>query len=107
MPENPTNISNVVVYANVTKGSSFDIKKVVLYCDNSTETIFYEMFRYAGNPVQGRHEEDPLNNESNDPIFGFELGQFSTGETITYWIVSYDTANNSEISTIKSFMIGV
>jgi len=105
-PENPTNISNIAIYANVTKASPFDIKRVVLYCDNDTEIKSYEMYRYGDNPVQGRHEEDPLFNESNEPIFGFELGQFSTGESITYWIVSYDAANNSKQSEEKSFMVG-
>ncbi len=105
-PENPTNVSNVVIYANVTNASPFDIKRVVLYCDNDTEINSYEMYRYGNNPVQERHEEDPLFNESNEPIFGFELGQFSTGENITYWIVSYDAANNSEQSEEKSFIVG-
>ncbi|MCK4332893.1 MAG: hypothetical protein KAV40_04875, partial [Thermoplasmatales archaeon] len=105
-PENPTNISNIAIYANVTKASPFDIKRVVLYCDNDTEINSYEMYRYGDNPVQGRHEEDPLFNESNEPIFGFELGQFSTGESITYWIVSYDVANNSKQSEEKSFIVG-
>ena len=105
-PENPTNVSNVVIYANVTKASPFDIKRVVLYCDNNTEINSYEMYRYGDNPVQERHEEDPLFNESNEPIFGFELGQFSIGEAITYWIVPYDAANNSKQSEEKSFIVG-
>lgn len=104
-PENLTNISNVIIYANVTKGSPFDLKKIVLHCDNGTETNSFEMYRYADNPIQERHEEDPLQNESNDPLFGFELGQFSTGENITYWVVAYDTANNSKKSDEKSFII--
>jgi len=104
-PENLTNISNVIIYANVTKGSPFDLKKIVLHCDNGTETNSFEMYRYADFPVQERHDEDPLQNESNDPLFGFELGQFSTGENITYWVVAYDTANNSKKSDEKSFII--
>jgi hypothetical protein len=105
-PEKPINISNVVIYANLTNTSPFDIKRVVLYFDNGTEIDSFEMYRYGDNPVQERHEEDPLFNESNEPIFGFELGQFSTGEKITYWIVSYDTANNFEMSEKKSFIVG-
>jgi len=104
-PENPLNVSNVVVYANVTSSSPFDVKKVVLYCDDGTEINSYEMYMYGENPVQSRHDEDPLKNESNNPIFGFELGQFSTGKTITYWIVAYDVANNSRSSCEKSFTI--
>jgi len=104
-PENATNVSNVVIYANVTDSSPFAIKRVVLFCDNGTIITEYVMYRYADNPVQGRHEEDPLKNESNEPIFGVELGQFSTGEIITYWIIAYDTANNSRISDIQSFNV--
>ncbi|UCD14492.1 MAG: hypothetical protein JSW60_03485 [Thermoplasmatales archaeon] len=106
LPQDPTNISNIVVYANVTNGSPFDVKRVVLYRDNGTETNSYDMYRYGDNPVQGRHEEDPLFNESNEPLFGFELGQFSSGEFIKYWIVSYDSANNSRKSSEKSFLVG-
>ncbi len=105
-PENPTNISNVIIYANVTKASPFYIKKVTLYCENNTETKSYIMYRYGDNPIQDRHEEDPLYNESNEPIYGVELGQLSTGDFITYWIVSYDAANNIKKSEGKSFEIG-
>lgn len=104
-PEHPTNMSNVIVYANVTLGSPFSIQKVVLYWKNSVITKTEEMYRYGDNPVQERHEEDPLKNESNDPIFGFELGQFSTDENITYWIKACDTANNTKLSGKKSFVI--
>lgn len=104
-PAHPINMSNVVIYANVTTGSPFTIQKVVLYSDTSTVTKAREMYRYGDNPVQERHEEDPLKNESNDPIFGFELGQFSTGTDITYWVVAYDTANNTKTSSKKSLMI--
>jgi hypothetical protein len=100
-PDHPTNVSNVVIYANVTMGSPFNIKRVVLYWDNGSEIKTREMFRYADNPVQERHDEDPLKNMSNDPIFGLELGQFSTGTNITYWIGAFDTANNAVISNEK------
>ena len=105
MPEDPVNTSNVIIYANVTSTSPFDIQSVFLYYNNGTDIKSYEMFEYANNPVQERHEEDPLIEEPNDPIYGFELGQFETGEEITYWIVAYDTANNSILSNEKSFMI--
>jgi len=104
-PEDPLNISNVILYANVTSSSHFDVKKVVLYCDDGNEINSYEIYIYGKNPVQSRHDEDPLKNESNNPIFGIELGQFSTGKTITYWIVAYDVANNSRSSYEKSFTI--
>ena len=54
-------------------------------------------------PAQKGHEEDPLQNISNGPIYGYELGHFDSGETITYWIIAYDVANNSIESYEKSF----
>jgi hypothetical protein len=63
------------------------------------------MYRYGDYPVQSRHAEDPLQNQSNDPIFGIELGQFSTGQTISYWIVAIDTAQNKIQSEGDSFTI--
>ena len=95
----------MVVYANVTSISPFAIKKIVLYWDDGKNTESIEMFRYADNPIQGRHEEDPLKNQSNEPIYGFELGQFSTSKNITYWIKAFDTANNSVITESKYFKI--
>ena len=63
------------------------------------------MFRYADNPVQNRHDEDPLKNQSNDPIFGLELGQFPTNTTIKYFIKAFDNANNTIATIEKSFTI--
>jgi hypothetical protein len=63
------------------------------------------MYRYGDFPIQSRHEEDPLINQSNDPVFGIELGQFSTDQTITYWIVARDTAQNKKQSDVASFTI--
>jgi len=63
------------------------------------------MFRYADNPVQKRHEEDPLNNQTNDPIYGLELGQLPNNTTINYFIKAIDTANNVIVSSIKFFKI--
>ena len=94
-----------MIYANVTEGSPFDIKRVVLIWNNGTNDKLSEMFRYADRPVQKRHEEDPLKNQSNDPIYGIELGQFPTNTTISYCIKAFDTANNSVISIEKSFSI--
>lgn len=104
-PDHLTNVSNVVIYANVTKGSPFNIQKLVLFWDDGIETKSREMFRYGDNPVQDRHGEDPLKNISNDPLFGFELGQFSTGTNINYWIEAFDNANNKLTSSEKSFII--
>ena len=105
VPLSPTNTSNVVVYANVTTTGPFSIAQVVLFVNNGTGTSSQEMYRYADHPIQARHEEDPKVNESNVPLFGCELGQFSQGETITYWIVTADTAQNTKQSDVMSFTI--
>ena len=104
-PAHPTNVSNIVIYANVTMGSPYNIKKVILNWDDGMNLNSKEMFRYADNPVQERHEEDPLKNVSNDPIFGLELGQFSTNTNITYLIKAVDTANNIVVSKEKFLTI--
>jgi hypothetical protein len=105
VPTNLTNTSNVIIYANVTVTGPFAIHNVILYCKNGIDTASYPMYRYADFPLQSRHEEDPLLNQSNDPVFGIELGQFSTGQTITYWIVASDTAQNTQQSDVAIFTI--
>jgi len=92
-PENPTNMSNLVVYANVT-GDMFSIKKVEIEIDGEAK----EMYLYASDPVQQRHDEDPLKNESNLPAYGIELGQFPSGSTIKFRVRAYDSAGNSALS---------
>ena len=104
-PNNLTNTSNIVIYANVTVGSSFSIDRVVLFFDDGTQIKAKKMFMYANNPIQDRHEEDPLKNMSNEPIFGLELGQFETNTNITYWIKAFDSANNSILSSKKNLII--
>ncbi|MBN2599020.1 MAG: hypothetical protein JXA75_00665, partial [Candidatus Thermoplasmatota archaeon] len=104
-PSNPTNTSNVIIYANVTSTGPFAIRTITLFCSDGAETVSYEMYRYADFPVQSRHEEDPFYNQSNDPIFGKELGQFDTGQSIGYWIVAVDTAGNRIQSEGDSFTI--
>ena len=105
-PENPLNTDNVIVYANVTSSSPFLVKKVVLFIDNGTEIFAHDMYRYGDHPLQNRHEEDPSYNISNGPIYGYELGEFESGETLTYWIIAYDIANNSKRSYEKTLFIG-
>jgi len=100
-----TNTSNVIIYANVTTTGPFTIKNIILFCDNGTDTTSYQLYRYGDYPVQGRHEEDPLRNQSNAPLFGRGLGQFSTGQTVTYWIVATDTAQNKGQSDAFMFSI--
>ena len=63
------------------------------------------MYRYGDFPIQTRHEEDPLFNLSNTPLYGKELGQFLSGQVITYWVVAVDTARNTKQSTPASFTI--
>jgi len=93
-PLKPDNKSIIVVYANVTGDKLYPVKKVLIHwIYNSTERI-EEMERYADNPPQSRHQEDPLRNQSNKPIYGYELGVFKTGETIEYWIEAWDYAMN-------------
>ncbi|RLF29146.1 MAG: hypothetical protein DRN05_02330 [Thermoplasmata archaeon] len=107
-PEQPTNISNIVIYANVTSSSPFNISKVILHWNNTIDVVVARnktMYRYGDNPAQSRHEEDPLRNLSNNPVFGLELGELPSGSNITYWITAYDTANNIRISDRKSFTV--
>jgi len=104
-PEDLLNTSNVIIYANVTTTGPFNLRTVVLFLNNGTEIISYEMYRYGEYPVQSRHEEDPLFNESNAPLFGKQLGQFPTGQVINYWIVAMDSAGNTKQSEISSFSI--
>jgi len=104
-PTNPTNTSNVIISANVTATGPFAVNKVILCYTDGIDTMSSEMYRYGQYPIQSRHEEDPLRNQSNNPLFGIELGQFPTGQTITYWIVAVDTAQNTKQSNVASFTI--
>jgi len=97
-PENPINTSNIIIYSNITTDGPFSIKKVIIYRDNGLGVISNDMFRYGDFPHQERHMEDDIQNIPNDPIYGYELGEFDTGEIISCWIEAFDTANN----TIKS-----
>ncbi len=102
-PANPTNESNVVVYANISENGPFSIKKVILYINDGNRTEKREMYRYGDYPVQERHEEDPLKNMSNAPLYGLELGQING--RITYWVVVYDSAHNVKISSEREIVI--
>ena len=104
-PTNLTNTSNVIIYANVTSTGPFAIRNITLFCYDGTSTVSYKMYRYGDNPVQSRHEEDPFFNQSNGPLFGVELGQFSTGQNIGFWIVAIDTAGNRIQSEGDAFSI--
>lgn len=104
-PTNLTNTSNVIIYANVTSTSPFSLGSVSLFCYDGTDTESYEMYRYGDFPMQPRHEEDPLFNQSNAPVYGVELGQFPAGQTIGFWVIATDTAGNTIQSEADSFTI--
>ncbi len=91
-PEKPANQSNIVVYANIT--GFFSIKKVEVIAGDRTE----KMYRYASDPVQPRHDEDPLKNMSNSPAYGAELGQFPSGSTVKFKVRACDSAGNVVLS---------
>ena len=104
-PENPINTSNIIIYSNITTDGPFSIKKVIIYRDNGLGVISNDMFRYGDFPHQERHIEDDIQNIPNDPIYGYELGEFDTGEIISCWIEAFDTANNTIKSSIITFEI--
>jgi|GEM_PF-684912 len=106
-PVNLTNTSNVIIYANVTTTGPFKLDHITLryndYYHGITHNI--EMYRYGDTPMQSRHEEDPLKNLSNAPVYGKEIGQFPSGTTVDYWIIAVDTANNTRQSETFSFTV--
>jgi hypothetical protein len=107
IPTDPTNTSNVIIYANVSTTGPFALNHIILHYNDYYHgmTVTTEMSRYGDFPVQGRHEEDPLRNLSNAPIYGWELGQFPSGSTVSFWIVAVDTANNTRQSEMFSFTV--
>jgi hypothetical protein len=107
LPASPVNTSNIVIYANVSMGSPYDITGAILWYDNGSGFTPVLMFRYADFPVQPRHEEDLLQNESNLPVWGCELGQFPAGTTITYSVSAGDTGGNYVGTGLMSFTVGV
>lgn len=98
-PESPTNQSNTIIYANVT--GFFSIRKVEVVTAGGAK----DMYLYASDPAQPRHEEDPLKNESNSPAYGVEAGQFPSGSTVKFRVKAYDSANNVVLS--DEFVINV
>jgi hypothetical protein len=104
-PGNLTNESNVIIYANVTTTGPFALHSIILFCNDGNHTTSFPMYRYGDFPVQSRHPEDPLFDQPNDPLFGKELGQFPSGQVMTYWVVAVDTAQNKKQSDVSSFII--
>ncbi len=96
-PSMVSNVSNVIVYANVSF-NSFPVKDVQICYSIDAATIQKNMFQYASFPVQARHSEDPLGNQSNQPVFGIELGQFPKDTVISYYVVATDIALHATFS---------
>ena len=91
-PDMPTNESNVIIYAFV-EPSFYKIKEVKVIFNGEEK----QMYRYADNPPQPRHEEDALRNKSNEPRYGIEIGQLDKG-TYKFRVKAIDTAGNEAIS---------
>ncbi len=91
-PDNVTEDSNIVIYADV-KPSFYKIKNVFIIFDGEEK----KMYRYADFPPQERHEEDELRNVSNEPLYGIEIGQVSAG-VHRYIVKVVDTAGNEAMS---------
>jgi len=104
-PDEPTNTSNIIVYTNVTSTSPFEIQQVLLMFEYESTSRSSTMYRYGRSPVQERHVEDPLYNQSNAPLYGKELGEFDTGTVITYSIIAIDTAHNSIHSSPYTILV--
>ncbi len=104
--DNITNTSNVIVYANCSS-TQYDVIHIsVWYHINDTAAwISKEMYRYADYPVQSRHEEDPLNNQTNSPIYGLELGIFDTDEQVSFYISAKDSSGREIESGVLSFLV--
>jgi len=107
LPDNVTNTSNVIIYANVSTTGPYALDHVMLHYTDEYHRMTgeTEMYRYGDHPVQARHEEDPLRNVSNAPLYGKELGQFPSGTIVTYWVVAVDTAHNTRTSDAFSFTV--
>ena len=93
-PIKPDNKSIIIIYANITGSNLYPVKKVLIHWIYNSTEITDEIERYADNPPQERHPEDPFRNQSNNPIYGYELGVFRTGEDIEYWVEVWDYALN-------------
>ena len=101
-----TNTTNVIVYANCSSTQHSITHISVWYHINDTAAwISEEMYRYADFPPQGRHEEDPLNNQTNTPIYGLELGLFKKNEHVSFYIAVKDSSGTEIESEILSFEV--
>ncbi len=98
-PSNPSNESDVFVYAFVNK-TFYNISRVSIIINGEEK----EMFEYASHPAQPRHDEDALKNESNTPRYGIEFAQMEKG-MYKFRIKAVDTAGNTAISKEYEMMV--
>ena len=91
-PLNPSNESDIFVYAFVNK-TFYNISNVSIIINGRER----KMFEYASHPMQPRHDEDELKNKSNTPRYGIELAQMEKG-TYKFRIKAVDTAGNVAMS---------
>jgi len=104
--QNITNTTHIIVYANCTAANHTITSVELWYHKNGTSSWHREqMFCYANHPVQERHEEDPLFNQTNGPIYGFELGVFETDENISLYVKAKDSSGAEITSEILNFTV--
>jgi hypothetical protein len=106
-PQNPSNKSNVYIYANITSNSVFPVKDVYLDfyssdIDDGIDIPLKIMFDYSSNPQIPRHIEDSLFNVANNHVFGCDIG-FLEINTYEYMIYAIDVAGNECYSDIFQF----
>ncbi|MBS3748529.1 MAG: hypothetical protein KGY67_02380 [Candidatus Thermoplasmatota archaeon] len=104
-PKNPTNETTVSMYTNITTDSMFPLKKAMVEYQIKQNIFSKTLFEYAQHPIQQRHLEDPKKNQTNQPVYGCELGRFPTNETITIRIIAIDVAHNREVSNWEEIVI--
>ncbi len=98
------NNTNVVIYANISS-LVFPIKIALVSIESVSLQKTIRMFPYGHTPILSRHPEDPLYLENNSPVYGCELGIFSSGETVRYRIGVIDMAGHSVHSEIFTFSV--
>lgn len=104
--QNITNQTHIIVYANCT-ATNYTITSVELWYHKyeTSNWLCEQMFAYANHPVQERHVEDPLFNQTNYPIYGFELGVFDTDENISLYVKAKDSSGAEITSEILNFTV--
>lgn len=105
-PDQITNQTNIVIYANISNEQNFPMKNVILdYKKGIQPVISKTMFEYGQHPIQSRHPEDPKKQCSNHPVYGVELGSLASNETIQFRVTAIDIANNVNQSSWQSIQV--